>query len=240
MSTHLSDQELLAYMANNTMFANLNQPLLETLLSVATLKKFESNQIILRQGEKAEFLFMLVVGRAKLTQLTADGTQILIRYIGPGQEGGTTSLLPGTLHPMTVQTMDKGAMLMWPQAVLADFIPNHPQIAINALQLLAQRNSELQRRYQELLTECVAQRLAHALLRLVTQAGHVVAEGVLIDLPLSREDLAQMAGTTLYTVSRTLSFWEQAGLIESGRQRILIKKVEELEALTTNSYNGSI
>jgi CRP-like cAMP-binding protein len=77
-------------------------------------------------------------------------------------------------------------------------------------------------------TEQVEKRIAHALLRLVKQAGRKVEHGVEIDFPISRQDIAQMTGTTLHTVSRTLSAWENKGLVESGRQRIVIREPHRL------------
>jgi CRP-like cAMP-binding protein len=97
--------------------------------------------------------------------------------------------------------------------------------------LLAGRLQELQDRYRELATERVERRVARALLRLARQTGRKVENGVLIDFPLTREDLAEMTGTTLYTVSRILSGWEKEGLIETGRQRVLIRSPHGLVAI---------
>ncbi len=233
MSTPLSNQVLLDIMARDTIFAHLDEPVLRQLLAIATLKPFAPDDVLQRQGDEATSAFVLVQGRAKLTQVTLDGTQILMRYIGPGQQCDVMALLPGMTHGLTAHAMDAGQLLHWSSTALEPFVHTYSQIALNALRLLVQCKEELQRRYQELLTECVAQRLAHALLRLVAQAGHPVDEGILINLPLSREDLAQLAGTTLFTVSRTLSFWEHAGLIETGRGRVVILKMEEFEALAS-------
>jgi CRP-like cAMP-binding protein len=71
-------------------------------------------------------------------------------------------------------------------------------------------------------TEQVERRIAHTLLRLVKQAGRKTAQGIEIDFPISRQDIAEMTGTTLHTVSRTLSAWETQGLVEGGRQRIVV------------------
>jgi CRP/FNR family transcriptional regulator, nitrogen oxide reductase regulator len=72
-------------------------------------------------------------------------------------------------------------------------------------------------------TQQVEQRVAHALLRLAKQSGKKLDRGIEIDFPISRQDIAQMTGTTLHTVSRILSGWEQQGLVESGRQRIILR-----------------
>ena len=96
------------------------------------------------------------------------------------------------------------------------------------MRLLAQHFTDLQDRYRELATERVERRVARALLRLVRQAGKRTEEGVHIDIPLSRQDLAEMTGTTLYTVSRILSEWEQKGLVNSGRERVTLRQAHEI------------
>jgi CRP-like cAMP-binding protein len=88
--------------------------------------------------------------------------------------------------------------------------------------------TEVQDRYRELATEKVERRIARTLLRLAAQSGRRVAEGVLIDIPLTRQDIAQMTGTTLFTVSRTLSEWERQGLLSVGRERVVIREPHAL------------
>jgi CRP-like cAMP-binding protein len=104
----------------------------------------------------------------------------------------------------------------------------YPQLAMNALRFVAARLHELQVQYRQLATEKVERRVAHALLRLVQQSGKHVESGVLIDLPLSREDIAQMTGTTLYTVSRIISRLEGEGILEAGRQRMVVRNPHAL------------
>jgi CRP/FNR family transcriptional regulator, nitrogen oxide reductase regulator len=93
------------------------------------------------------------------------------------------------------------------------------------------RLQELQNRYRELATERVEQRVARAILRLVRQSGKEVEDGVQIEFPLSRQDIAEMTGTTLHTVSRLLSSWEQIGLLDGGRMRIVLRKPRALLAI---------
>ena len=83
----------------------------------------------------------------------------------------------------------------------------------------------------EISNEQVEQRVAHALLRLAKQAGRKVDAGVEIDFPISRQDVAEMTGTTLHTVSRILSAWEQQGFVEGGRQRIVLREPHKLNML---------
>jgi len=83
---------------------------------------------------------------------------------------------------------------------------------------------ELQSRQQALVTGRVEQRIALILLKLAAQAGKKTPEGVLIDLALTRQDIAEMSGTTLFTVSRTLNEWERQGMLKIGRERVVIRE----------------
>jgi CRP-like cAMP-binding protein len=104
----------------------------------------------------------------------------------------------------------------------------NPRLALNGLEMIAGRFVLLQERFSEMATSQVEQRVARTLLRLVRQFGKRVAVGVLIDIPLSRQNLAEMTGTNLYNVSRILSKWERAGLVQSRRERITLCKAHEL------------
>jgi CRP-like cAMP-binding protein len=86
-------------------------------------------------------------------------------------------------------------------------------------------------RVLEMSTQQVERRIAQAVLRLANQAGRKTEHGILIDFPISRQDIAEMTGTTLHTVSRTLSGWEDQGLIEGGRQRIVVRDPHRLVML---------
>ena len=88
-------------------------------------------------------------------------------------------------------------------------------------------------------TQQVEHRVAHALLRLAKQSGRKVEHGVEIDFPITRQDVAQMTGTTLHTVSRILSGWEQQGLIEGGRQRIALREPHRLFVLAEQAPSES-
>jgi CRP-like cAMP-binding protein len=84
-------------------------------------------------------------------------------------------------------------------------------------------------------TEEVERRVAHAVLRLVEQAGKRDEAGLRVDFPISRRDIAEMTGTTLHTVSRILSAWETQGLVEGGRQKLVVRDRAGLSRLAENA-----
>jgi CRP-like cAMP-binding protein len=121
--------------------------------------------------------------------------------------------------------------LQWPARVAKELLHKHPEIALNAFRIVERRLREMECRLRELSNEAVDQRIAHALLRLVRKVGRQVAHGVEVPFPLSRQDLADMSGTTLHTVSRTLGVWESQGLVKRGRRRVTIVEASSLAAI---------
>jgi len=93
----------------------------------------------------------------------------------------------------------------------------------------------MQERFRQATTERVERRLARTIIRLALQAGKKVDEGILIDLPVTRQDLAEMSGTTLYTASRLLSQWENQELVISGRTKVIIRNPRGLINIAEDS-----
>ncbi len=120
---------------------------------------------------------------------------------------------------------------MWPTTIWTRLVADYPALAANTLKTVGSRLQEAHTRVVEMSTQQVEQRVAHALLRLANQSGRKTAQGIEIDFQLSRQDIAEMTGATVFTVSCTLSTWEQRGLIESSRQRIVLREPETLRAL---------
>jgi CRP-like cAMP-binding protein len=159
----------------------------------------------------------------KLTQLTPDGQLVLIRLVMHGEAFGGIAALGQRTYPVSAEAGEECVALSWNGRTMDRLLRTHPQLAINFIELLTERLHDMQARYEELATEQVEQRLARMLLRLVRRAGRRVEGGVLVDVRLSRQELADMTGTSLFTVSRILTRWQQAGVIETRRQRVLVR-----------------
>lgn len=199
--------------------------------ALAMRKTLGAGEPLFRQGDPASMFYIVLSGRLRVTQTTSDGQQIIIRYLGPGESAGYTALYGGDCHPGTATALDVTELLGWSSATIADIMSKHPTIAMNAVAVLGTRYHDMQVRLRELSTEKVERRIAHTILRLAQQAGRRTARGIEIAFPLSRQDLAEMAGTTLHTVSRTLSAWEEQGLVGSGRRRVIVYKMDALTAI---------
>jgi CRP-like cAMP-binding protein len=231
MAHPMTNEKYLPLLAQNPVFVDLSDQVHAELLAAAVRRTYASDELIVRQGDPAYAFHLLVEGKAKLLQVTANGHQVLVRYIVPGQQTGVISVLSGFTYPLSIQPIGTCTTLMWPGELLAQFIERYPRIGFNALRIMVIRNQQRQQRYQELLTERVEQRLAQSLLRLAEQVGRPEGDRILLDLPLSREDLAEYTGTTLFTVSRILRQWEEQGFVQSGRERVCLCNLPALQSI---------
>lgn len=209
-------------LARSELFRGVPLEVLRELHAASFRRKFPAGETVFQQEDAVTTFYVVVVGRLRVTQTTLDGQQIIIRYLGPGDVVGYAALTGAIAHPGAVTAVDDSHLIGMPAALLREAMSRHSRIAMNAVALLGERYHDLQVRLRELATEKVERRIAHTLLRLSQQAGRRTARGVEIAFPLSRQDLAEMTGTTLHTVSRTLSGWETRGLVDSGRRRVVI------------------
>jgi CRP-like cAMP-binding protein len=221
----------LAILERTELFRGADAETLRAVQAVTQRRRFSAGETVFRQGDQATTLYVVVVGRLRATQTTADGQQVIMRYLGPGEVAGYATLAGGATHPGTVTAVDDSHLLGWSEAQIREIMGAHPDVAMNAVALLGARYRDMQVRMRELSTERVEQRIAHTILRLAAQAGRRTARGVEIAFPLSRQDLAEMSGTTLHTVSRTLSGWEEQGIVDCGRRRVIVVKSDALDAI---------
>ncbi|HWM82217.1 MAG TPA: Crp/Fnr family transcriptional regulator [Pseudolabrys sp.] len=223
------DRQLdLDILGRTEIFRGLSASALAEIRAAAVRKPLAAGDVLLQQDDPATTFYVIVSGRLRITQATADGQQVILRYLGSGEMAGYTALYGGANHPGTITALDVTELLAWNAATIAGFLAKYPAAALNAVAILGSRYHDMQVRLRELSTERVERRIAHTILRLAQQAGRRTARGIEIAFPLSRQDLAEMAGTTLHTVSRTLSGWEERGVIDSGRRRVIVRDTPAL------------
>ena len=214
-----------------SLFDKMEDADLDQLLAQATARRVPVGEAVFDQGAPATHFFMLLHGRLKVTQVTQDGQQIIVRVVHPGDLFGFAKALQRTDYPGTALCAAESVALCWPTELWPQFIDRNPHLAVTALHTIGQRLEEAHTRIREMSTQEVEKRVAHTVLRLASQAGKKEAAGIRIDFPISRQDIAEMTGTTLHTVSRILSAWEAKGLVEGGRQKLLVRDVIGLTAL---------
>jgi len=217
-----------AWLASLPPFANSSREEQDDILSQAAILRLHNGDTVFEQGAPAEAFYLLVHGRLKASQITGDGQRVLVRVVNPGDLFGFVRALGRGDYPATACATQDSLALAWPTRQWEPLLARHPGFALNTVQAIGVRLQEAHVRFCELATEEVERRVAHTVLRLVQQSGRPEADGIRIDFPVSRQDIAEMTGTTLHTVSRILSAWEDRGLVRGGRQKLLVCNPQRL------------
>jgi CRP-like cAMP-binding protein len=208
-------------MCASALFAGLSPEECLEIASCAKARTFARDELLFMQGQAARHLVLLQTGSVKLTQLSSSGNEVIVRMTGKGdpvvmpQEASTQCQ-----HTCSARAMENCKALVWEYSKLQQLLAEYPQIARNISHILSSRLNELQERFREVATEKAAQRLALALLRLIKQVGKPASGGV--EVSFSREELAQMTGTTLFTISRLLSQWGEKGFVLPRREAVVV------------------
>jgi CRP-like cAMP-binding protein len=210
------------------LFERLQPVEIDEILRTATSRRYPVGDQVFEQGQTADQFFVLLHGRLRVTQVTSEGQQVVVRMVNPGDLFGIAKALRRLDYPGTATAVAESVVLAWPMGMWSEFLDRHPSLAVSAMQTVGSRLLEAQQRLRELSTEEVERRVAHAVLRLANQSGKREENGVRIDFPISKQDIAEMTGTTLHTVSRILTAWEAAGLVEGGRQKLLVRDPHNL------------
>ncbi|ODT29432.1 MAG: Crp/Fnr family transcriptional regulator [Kaistia sp. SCN 65-12] len=227
----MDGQADLNILAGTEIFRSLPAEAVDEVRRLAVRKRIARKQVLYHQGDAVESFYVVIVGRLRAVQTAPDGTQIALRYLGPGELAGYAALAGIETYPGTVTAVEDTHLFTWSTGTIRQLMGKYAQIAVNAVAVIGARYQETQTRLRELSTESVERRIAHTLTRLARQAGRRTAEGIEICFPLSRQDFAELAGTTLHTVSRTLSAWEKDGIVSSTHRYIVIHRPETLERI---------
>jgi CRP-like cAMP-binding protein len=209
-------------------FQGMNPEDLDHVLANARSLRFARDSAIFEEEAEANSFFLLLDGHVRVVKSTPDGQQVIVRYISSGELLGIAHALGLTTYPASAIAAVDCVVLAWPGRLWSEFSARYPAFGASTYKTVGSRLQEAHARVVEMSTEQVEQRVAHALLRLANQTGKKTAEGVLIDFPISRQDIAEMTGTTLHTVSRLLSAWEAKGLVRSGRQKVTVVEPHKL------------
>jgi CRP-like cAMP-binding protein len=190
--------------------------------------QFPRHATVFSEGTPATQVALLVSGCMKVTQ-GDDGQEVILRLNGPGDLLGKVANPTRPNHLYTTHAVQASAALVWDMDRFETLMNRFPLLRRNIASVLERHLNELEIRYREVSTEKVASRLSNLLIRLVNQVGRHVDR--CIEIALSRRELAQLTGTTLFTVSRLLCQWEADGIVSARREIVLVHDVPALMKL---------
>jgi CRP/FNR family transcriptional regulator, nitrogen oxide reductase regulator len=212
-------------------FAGLSHEQLKEINSFFRENGFQKGDRIYYEGDAASRLYAIATGRVKLTRHTPAGKNILLDILVPGEFFG--SLIPeqNDEYPETAQALTDACILSIGAEAFQRIMLLHPSISVKVLLALKDRLKNAHETVRQLSAYAVEKRIAHTLLKLGEKLGERQEIGLLIQVPLSRDDLGDMTGTTTETASRVISQFQKKGWVLTGRQWIAITHWEALTSL---------
>jgi len=215
-------------------FRGLDASALDDIINSARSARYPKDSAVFEQEAEADRFFLLLSGHVRVVRTSPEGHQVIARYISEGELFGIAMALGRATYPASAIAAVDCVALSWPNGMWPQLQARHPALGASVAGTIGKRLQETQDRVMEMSTEQVEQRVAHALLRLVRQSGRKTDKGIDIDFPITRQDIADMTGTTLHTVSRVLSAWEDQGLVSGGRQKVRITDPHGLMLIAEN------
>jgi CRP/FNR family transcriptional regulator len=211
---------VVSMLAQLPLLAGLPERELAALAGMARSESFEREAVLFHQGEPCDRVWLLQSGRVKIVHQEEDGREVILEMISPGEVfGGAVLFLPA--HPATARAMTEVSAVSFSSDSYRRMLRDNPDLAVRLIRMLGTRLHSMMD-LQILAGERVERRLAHILVKLAQRTGRPDAEGVLITIALSRQDLADMAGTTLESAIRTVSRFRAQGWLKTRRGGYLV------------------
>lgn len=209
-------------------FQELSEEQLREINQKFTANHYSKGETIYRQSDSSTMLRVVVAGNVKLVSHTLEGEGVLLDMLQPGDFFGNPAADSRDVYNETAETQTSACILSIRIADFRNIMNEYASVAMSVLDITADRLNESRQRIRHLTTLPVKKRLAHILVTLSNKFGEKHSRGLLIQLPLSRKDLADMAGTSAETASRVMSRFQDDGLITSGRQWVALKNKPKL------------
>jgi len=209
---------------SSPVFSSLNDEELGELANLATERIFMSNEFIFWDGDSPDWFYVVAEGKVKVLKHSSSGRDFIIAFFGSGEMFGEIAVFENKPYPASAQAAAETKVVAIKREDFLSFLANRPQVALRIINVLGGRLRDAQGRLRDLAGERVEQRLASVLLMLSSKLGFT--------LPFTRQEIADMAGTTTETAIRVMSQLKDRGIIRSTRGKVIILDEGKLRLLS--------
>jgi CRP-like cAMP-binding protein len=212
-----------------SLFSSISPADRSVIVSPARTKQLSHGEVLYFESDPVDQIFLITSGFVKINMLGQNGSMVIVRLCASGDLVDVADLLSGDKHCRMASALRFCRALVWDATTFKRLTERFPTLRLNLLRTFTAHLAELEERFREMATERVSLRVARQFLRLAEKIGQ--AQNGPVDICLSREELAQMTGTTLFTVSRLVSSWEGRGIVKTRRGGVTICDFPTLRAV---------
>jgi CRP/FNR family transcriptional regulator len=209
-------------------FSGLSDRDWERVIDLFSERHYERDDYIFLEGESPEALYVVKTGKVKVLRHSTDGKDVVLRVAGPGQLLGTVAVFDGSGYPGTAQVIENCSVLVVARNDCLTLVGRFPVFALAVIADMGQRLRSSAEQIRSLAVERVEQRIARVLLKLAETAGSDIPEGRVIEMQLTRQDVADMTGTTVETAIRVMSKFRRNELIRTRRGKVVLIDIDAL------------
>ena len=213
------------------MFRRITPEDRQRLTAVALVREFDKGSMLFSEGDAPDFLYTVISGRVKVFKVTARGTDVILEIFGPGDSVGAVAVYEARPYPASAVALAPTTCVLMPRQAFFSLLETHPTLVRGLLVGLTHRLVQLTNRLTELSGGHIEPRLARLFLKLAADMGQRRREGVFIPMPLSRQELADMIGTTIETTIRIMSRWVKEDIVRTEKGGFVLVDRGALEAL---------
>jgi CRP/FNR family transcriptional regulator len=217
-----------------TIFRRLSAEDRQRLAAVATVRAFDRGEYLFREGDGSDLLYTLISGRVKVFKTTARGTDVILELFGPGDPVGAVAVYEARPYPASAVALEPTTCLVMPRQAFFSLLEAYPTMVRGLMTGLTHRLVELTNRLAELSMGRIDARMARFFLKLADNLGQQTPAGTFIPLALSRQELADMIGTTIETSIRIMSRWGKQGLVHTEKDGFLVTDRAALESIAVS------
>lgn len=195
-------------------FSRLNDEELVELAALASERSLSPGEFVFWEGDDPDWFYIVAAGQVKALKHSSSGKEFIIAFFGPGEMFGEVAVFENKPYPASAQAVSETRVLGIKRDDFLAFLKNRPQVALRVISVLGGRLRDAQARLRDLAAERVEQRIARTLLMLSSKLGST--------LPFTRQEIADMSGTTTETAIRVMSRLKERGIVRSVRGKIVI------------------
>jgi CRP/FNR family transcriptional regulator len=204
----------------------------QRLAEVSLVKSWDKGETIFNEGDPSDFLLTVLAGRVKVVKLQPSGKEVILEIFGPGDPVGAVVAYEGRPFPASAIALERTSCLLVRRGPLFALLEKHPTLVRGLLSAFTRRIVELAQRIPEVAGARVETRFATLFLKLAERVGRPRGGAIVIPLVLSRQELADLTGTTIETCIRLMSRWGKEGVLETDKDGFVLLDRSALETLT--------
>jgi CRP/FNR family transcriptional regulator, cyclic AMP receptor protein len=212
-------------------FSELDESTLEQISKLGLRKSYTKDSVVLFEQETGSALFVIINGKVKVSRVSDDGKEVILTILGESDFFGEMAILDGLTRSANVTAMEDSELFIIQRTDFIDLLHSHPEVSIALLQELTQRLRSADMKIKSLSLKDAEGKVATVILQLADDVGKIKQGTVEIEKLPFQHDLANMAGTSRETISRTLHSFAKKGLVELDGSRLRILNYEKFKEL---------